>query len=169
MHTFTDIDGRGDVTWYEQSGIMEFKGKLYFLSKCGEEEDVKHAARASLRVKVYTVDEYPSMLLSFTLAVVFITHETNPHMGRAATPRIFRHRQIRSSSIWRKAQALIKTWAAARIAARKERSLAFAMGWHSRLGRNSALSLLPDDILPNILAGVTQSRHAQRAPHLIAQ
>lgn len=169
MHTFTDIDGRGDVTWYPRSGLIAFANKLYFVSKYGAQQTVHFAAtRSSSRVKVYTVHEHPSMGNSFSIAVWFVDI-ADPFRGNGIAGFLFRHREPRSSSIWRKAQDVIRTWATRRIAMRKERGLAFAMGSHSRLGRNSALSLLPEDIVSCIIAAVTQGRHAQRVPHPVAQ
>ena len=145
MHTFTDINGKADVTWYERSGLIAHKGKLYIVTCDDDAKRLHHAAHLRSRVNVVDADEKPIMRFYWYIAILFT--ETGYFIDACKC----RNRYAQHIIIWEKAQALIRTWASKRIAHRKAKQLAFAMAWHWRLGGHSMAAFLPVDLVRPIL------------------
>lgn len=146
MHVFSNINGTDGITWLRHSGLFVYKSRLFFSSKCCGKATLEEAVRVCSRVKLLTD--------SLSIAILFTDVEisNNTVHGNLVTASLFRKGNIRSTSHWLRAQRAVKNWASTRVAANKERALAFAMGWHMRLGCQSVMSSVPEELVRVILS-----------------
>jgi len=163
MHTFTDINGKADVTWYERSGLIAHKGRLYYISPEHNTNTLQHAARVNSHVKVYDAEEYPTMKYYWYISLWFVDVGPNGPAGNAIDGLKCKNRYAQHIAIWERAQALIKSWASAQIAQRKARQLAFAMAWHWRLGGQSTVAAVPKDLVRGIIKQTEEPERHKRA------
>jgi len=149
MHTFTDVNGKADVTWYERSGLIQYQARLYFICCKDQYSTADYAMRMRSRVRIHAQNEFPSMK-PHIIDLWFVDAGTDGP-GNVVCGCAYKHGSLRSTVVFRRAQALIKLWASKRIANRKAKQLAFAMAWHWRLGGQSTVAAVPEDFVKIIL------------------
>ena len=152
MHVFANVAGGGaNVTWYERSGLVELRGRLYFVDGFCGERTLWEAVATGSGVRVYTVEEYPRMRVTLRVGLLFAEVSLGPLRGIYIDVHVFRRGNLRSTAAWKTAQGWVRKWARMRIAERRERQVAFAMGWHGRLGAGCGIWALPCEFTAEIL------------------
>ena len=150
MHVFPNFDGGPSVTWYPCSGLVGYDGRLYFARDKGDYIVLGYAMGKKSRVRVKDCAGF------FTkkpcLIGIWCADSGMDAEGNFIFARGYRSNNLRSSSIFLRAQSLMKTWASAQIVARRAKQLAFAMAWHERLGSECAVAAVPVDLTEFILA-----------------
>jgi hypothetical protein len=152
MHTFPNINRKhaSAVTWYPHSGLLAYNGHLYFVCLY-DERTLLHAAYIEAKAHVmydrkHAIAVWFPEIGNASNTGNVITNSYRKTLiigtGNLVTDRPIRN-IITNPDIWTRAQRWLRKVLQPKLEARR---LAFAMGWHDRLGRNSVLSTVTADV-----------------------